>query len=550
MKKLFSFFTIALFFIVILAGFLRIYRLGEYPVGFHIDEASLGYNGYSMLKTGKDEHGKVLPLYIDMFGDNRPSGYHYLTIIPIAIFGLNEFATRLPGAFFGTITVIALFYLVLSLFKDKKLALLCSLLLAIAPWHVVSSRASAESVVALFFILVGFAYVVQSLQSKKYRHLIVGFCSLALSFQFYHTPRVFVPLLVLCLVGMLIKSRSSYRRTFVLTGITCVMALGLASFLLIFVIKGGTGRFSQVSIFGSPGTKLVMEEQFREDGTRNVVPKIARIFHNKIINYSLTFVSNYTDYFSGKFLFVEGGKPLWYKIPGMGMLYLIELPFVIIGFAYLLTQPNMLLKLPLIWLLLGPLVASITTDDIPNIQRVMVMLPMWEVIAGYGFFKAVSLFTGRKRKVFILLFSILFAYNFIYFLHQYFVHGSSHVTIYRFNGFKEMVLATQKEYNNFDTIIMTKASGGIYPHVLFFTKYDPATYQKEGSPKDPDFGGFGKFIFSPQICPSINGDDKLPKTGKILYIDGGTCKVSPLLKQKRIQREDGTTAFILVYPNE
>ena len=113
-----------------------------------------------------------------------------------------------------------------------------------------------------------------------------------------------------------------------------------------------------------------------------------------------------------------------------------------------------------------------------------------------------------------------------------------------------MVLATQKEYKNFDTIIMTKASGGIYPHVLFFTKYDPAVYQKEGSPKDPDFGGFGKFIFSPQICPSINGDDRLPKTGKILYIDGGTCKISPLLKQKRIQREDGTTAFILVYPNE
>ena len=74
---------ILLVFVVLLAGFCA--STGDsFPVGFHIDEASLGYNGYSMLKTGKDEHGNRFPLYIDMFGDNRPSGYHYLTIIPIA----------------------------------------------------------------------------------------------------------------------------------------------------------------------------------------------------------------------------------------------------------------------------------------------------------------------------------------------------------------------------------------------------------------------------------------------------------------------------------
>lgn len=540
-------YNILLLLIVLIAGFLRIYQLSSYPVGFHIDEASLGYNGYSMLKTGKDEHGDRFPLYIDMFGDNRPSGYHYLTIIPIAIFGLNEFATRLPGAFFGTLTAVAFYFFVLALFKDKKFALFCSFLLAISPWHIVSSRASAESIVALFFILAGFACIIQSLQFKNIRILIAGFVSLLLSFQFYHTPRVFVPVLVLCIFLMLYKTSKSFAFKYKRTAIFCCIGLALISFLLVFVIKGGTGRFKQVSIFGSPETRLVMEEEFREDGTKGVKPAVARMFHNKVINYSLTFVSNYIDYFSGRFIFLEGGKPLWYQVPRVGLIYLIELPFIIIGFVYLLSQSVLLLKFPLVWLFAAPLVASITTDDIPNIQRVMVLFPMLELLAGYGFIKLLTVLSGKKTKVAVLIIVIILFGNVAYFFHQYFIHAASHVTIYRFNGFKEMVLDVQKEYDNYDSIIISKSAGGMYPHVLFYTMYDPAIYQKEGSPKDPDFGGFGKFIFTPQDCPSMQGDSRYPTTGRNLYVNRGTCMISPLTPQKRIFREDGTQAFIIVY---
>jgi len=529
--------------IILLAGFLRFYGLGDVPVGFHIDEASLGYNGYSMLKTGRDEHGNKFPLYIDMFGDNRPSGYHYLTIFPIAIFGLNEFATRLPGAFFGTISVLSFFILVMAITRDKKVALMSSLLLAISPWHIVSSRASAESIVALFFILTGFAYILRSLSGQNIRSLVFGFILLALSFQFYHTPRVFVPLIIICIAAMVVKNHVRFSRRFKIAGMLCCFALTFISLLLVFGISGGTGRFSQVSIFGFPQTRLVMEEQFREDGIMGTPLVAVRIFHNKITNYFLTFVSNYTDYFSGKFLFIEGGKPPWYKIPDMGLIYLAELPFIIIGFAYLLTQKRFMLKFPLVWLALAPVVASITTDDIPNIQRSMVMFPMLELIAVFGIVKS-------RRYVGMLFIVFIFVCNVAYFFHQYVVHGSSHQTLYRFNGFKEMVLEVKQKHDVVDRIVMTKTGGGIYPHVLFFTQYDPSTYQKEGSPKDPDFAGFGKFIFSPQFCPSTESSDNVIKTGRALFVDSGTCEISPLAKTQKIFREDGSTAFVIVYPNE
>jgi len=550
MRKFAYYIPIILCIITLLAGVLRIYGLSDYPTGFHIDEASLGYNGYSMLKTGKDEHGNRFPLYIDMFGDNRPSGYHYLTIIPIAVFGLNEFATRLPGALFGTISIIAFFFLVRVISKNDKISILASLLLAISPWHVVSSRASAEAIVALFFIMTGVTSIVHSFDSKKIRFLALGCFLVTMSFFFYHTPRVFVPLLLIGIALVNFNDLKKYSLNFKISGIMCFLAVSLVSFLLVFIIKGGTGRFTQVSIFGFPETRLVMEEQIREDGTKKLTPIVSRSFHNKITNYSLTFVTNYLDYFSGKFLFMSGGQPRWYRVPGMGMLYLFELPFIVFGFIYVAVKQSRYLKMILMWLIAAPLVASVTVDDIPNIQRVMVMFPMLEILASIGIVMLLSRWKGLMRHAYIIMVCIGMCGNMAYFMHQYVIHGSTHETIFRFNGFKEMVLEVRKVYDQFDTIIVTKTLGGIYPHVLFFMDYDPILYQKEGSPKDKNYKGFGKFIFTPQSCPSVNGDDNLPTTGRILYVNSETCKIPPLVTQKRIYREDGSTAFILVYPQD
>jgi len=37
------------------------------PPGFNADEAAFGYNAYSLLKTGRDEYGTLLPLSIKSF---------------------------------------------------------------------------------------------------------------------------------------------------------------------------------------------------------------------------------------------------------------------------------------------------------------------------------------------------------------------------------------------------------------------------------------------------------------------------------------------------
>src|SRR3989344_9427343 len=233
--------------------FIRLNALSSFPVGFHQDEASVGYNGYSLLITGKDDNNNSFPLYIDMFGDNRPSGYHYLTIIPIMLFGLTEFSTRFSSALFGSITVFAIFFFVVTIFRDKRLGLISAFLLTIAPWHFVLSRASAEAIVALFFILSGFSLIIYSLRNQKLLFLFSGTLLVSFSFFFYHTPRIFVPLLFFSLILFLFSTLRRYNgNRYKISLIGSFLFLSILVFTLVFLIKGGTGRYNQVNIFSFP----------------------------------------------------------------------------------------------------------------------------------------------------------------------------------------------------------------------------------------------------------------------------------------------------------
>ena len=96
---------------------LRLFRLADRPLGFTWDEAALGYNAFSLLKTGRDEHGQILPVVFKSFGDYKPGLYIYFTVPSVALLGLNEFAVRLPSALFGTLLIPVIFLLTYKLFK-------------------------------------------------------------------------------------------------------------------------------------------------------------------------------------------------------------------------------------------------------------------------------------------------------------------------------------------------------------------------------------------------------------------------------------------------
>jgi len=95
MKEIMKYFfkkpALYLVLILVLAVFLRFYKIGQVPPSLNWDEVAMGYNAYSILKTGQDEWGRKFPLLgFESFGEYKLPVFVYATIPGVWLFGLNE----------------------------------------------------------------------------------------------------------------------------------------------------------------------------------------------------------------------------------------------------------------------------------------------------------------------------------------------------------------------------------------------------------------------------------------------------------------------------
>ena len=130
---------------LVLGIFFRFWRLGETPKGFYFDEAALGYNAFSIMKTGRDEYGMNLPILFRSFADFKTPIYTYFLVPIYKVLGMSIWSTRLLSAVSGVIIVLFGFLIVKKISKNNRLALLTCLLMAISPWLIMFSRTSYET---------------------------------------------------------------------------------------------------------------------------------------------------------------------------------------------------------------------------------------------------------------------------------------------------------------------------------------------------------------------------------------------------------------------
>jgi hypothetical protein len=95
----------------------------------------------------------------------RPA-FSLLTGLSMACIGPRVYAAHAVSAFFGTLSVLALFFLARSVFP-RRVALLASLLLALSGYHYVYSVAGLADVSAMFFTLVSFLFYSMSRREDR-----------------------------------------------------------------------------------------------------------------------------------------------------------------------------------------------------------------------------------------------------------------------------------------------------------------------------------------------------------------------------------------------
>lgn len=540
--------------ILILAFILRFYKLGEIPAGFHADEAVVGYNAYSFLTTGRDEYGNTPSFTLRSFDDFRPALYTYLTIPAIAAWGSNEYAVRIPAAVFSFLTVVLFYYLTYRITRDRQISIYSTFLLAVSFWHLDLSREASEKVVALFLVLAGIFFLFIFKEEKRKRDLFLAFISWFLAVNTYYAPRFFLPPFLLVL--FLIYRKSIFGKIKILP-VCLILFFLLLLFYFSFIFKGSTIRLAQLNVFTHPEVRLVLEEQIREEPVgANLL--LTRVFHNKIVNYSLAVISKYGEYFNLDFLVMGKGEPARVIIPNVGLLSIVEIPFLLAGIYFFLREKKDWNIFLLFWILIAPLPAAFTVDETPNVCRTLIMLPALDITTAYGFIKIKNMVATRKRLLllpfFFIIISGFFSWNFFYYLHQYYIHQRFHRPWYRHYGYKELVSYVDSVKKNYRQIYITKAYGSPYIFFLFYSKYDPKTYWSYGSPRDKDWGGFDNYVFIPENCPlRVKKEDPLKRINGekgILYVNMGECEMPKTNAKllKTIFREDNTPAFqILEY---
>jgi len=536
---------ILLFAIVLVAGIFRFWGLSSNPPSLYWDEVSQGYNSYSILKTGHDEHNEFFPIArFQAFGDYKAPVYIYLDVPFIAVFGETPLGVRFPSALLGTLTVLAAYGLVFEMFREHKnrqtLALLTAFLLSISPWHVQLSRAAYEGNIATFFTVLG-VYLFFLAKNRNFLWFIVSGISFVLGFYAFNAHRIFIPLLAITLGLFYFKDILVKKRLAILLG-GCILALALLiPFLLYLRTPESRLRFNEVNIF-SDSSIVVQSNAFIKQENNSL---LADVLHNRRVLFTFSYLKHYFDFFNPNYLFFTGDVNPRFSMQDIGELYLWELPFLIAGVYMLIKHKKRESAVIFTWFILAPIAAA-TARETPHALRSETYIPTYEIIAAFGLFGMITFLNKFKplyRKLCYVFLGAIILITVIVAAHNYFAHFPIQYSGDWQYGYKQAVTYTKAEESKYDIIAFTQNYGRPYIYVLFYGNISPQTYWKTGKVTRDQFGFYnvqsiGKYQFrNTLIEPSDAGK-------RVLYV-GSPDQIPGNLKiLKTINFLNGKPAFV------
>lgn len=436
MKKNLLLIFILLFFLIT-----RLYKISQIPASVYWDEASIGYNAYSVLKTGHDEWGEFLPLHFRAFGEFKLPVYIYSVMVVELIFGLTQFAVRLPSVIYGFFSVLGLYLLTKKITNNKKIALLSSFLFSLTPWFFIFSRTGYEAVAGLAFFIFAIYFLLLSFE-KNWKLIISIFLFISAIYS-YNSSRILTPLFLF--LGITIFGFKTKRRG-----------------VLVLLISLGLLILSLLPIY-----KL-----YSQDSGLNRLQTVAA---------TQSIIKNYLSHFSFNFLFIKGDSNPRSQIPGSPELFLIDLPFIVLGIIYIFKKGSLKYFGILTTLLVSFIPAAITKES-PHALRSILAAPTFAVISSLGIYFSLELF--RKNKKYLLtgiisLYLICFGVYYYKFITKYNLLTSADWQY----SYKE-IFTTQKEG------VVSDKYAQPYIFALFYLKYPPEGFRETVKYNPVDKWGF------------------------------------------------------------
>src|SRR3989338_8358898 len=357
---------ILLFAIILLFLLTRLYKIAEIPPSVYWDEASIGYNAYSIAETSKDEWGEFLPLHFRAFGEFKLPVYIYATAVSVKLFGLNEFAVMLPSVIF--------------------------------------SLTGYEATAGLFFFLLGIFFWLKFQKSSVF--IILSCLSFVFSAYSYNSFRVLLPFLLPGLFLLLFIHRNKSRKVLI---ISLILGIGILIFgfipIIEFLSKGEGNRLDVIGIFDSQKKNIQIFHTFATNYMAHFNPKF--LLTSGDVNLRSQ-QSNFGEIYLVEFPFLLMGLLSLYKTKKMQNLILIYLFFIsFIPSAITREAPHALRSV-----LSAPLISIISSFGIYSFYQTLT--------------KAKSKVVNNFFIIIILFFVFSFGWYFFKFLFSYNKEAAEH----------------------------------------------------------------------------------------------------------------------------
>ena len=463
--------------ILLIAGIVpRVIALGRVPLGLNQDEACNGYDAYSLLQTGRDQHGNRLPIVIQAFNDYRMALFDYSLVPIVGLFGLEPASVRLGAALWGIADLAALAllgYLMLGV-RGGAIAIV---LAALSPWHLQLSRFGHEAISAAATISWAMACFLLWQKRRWSGWLMLSALLFGLSLYSYSITKVFVPAWMILLA---IFYWSDLRRDAVKALAAAAIVILCAAPQVFLLWRQGAelqARFAQVSIFSQSGWTLLTA-------------------HN--------FLTGLASHFRFDFLFVHGQGGLGAELlhaPGFGQLLRAQWAMVALALCSLYdARYRMPVILLLDWLIVAALPAAATLPA-PHMLRDILAITPWTLLSALGlvFLLDFAACPVALRRVLAGALMLAVLWEGASFVRFYFgPYASLAARSYQY-GMEQVVQATEQLSRDREPVVITPRINQPYIYVLFYRRYPPALFQSEAPRQNVTlFGrvrGFDRYMF-------------------------------------------------------
>lgn len=444
--------------ILLLGLAIRIYRIWEVPM--YGDELTMVYDTYSIVKTGSDSTGQKFPLTFKM-GAGRPGGYIYFSTPFVAIFGPTVWGERSLSLLSGLGMIILIYFLGKKLLGEK-VGLTASFLMAISPWDVYLSRAGYEAHFALFLALAG----ITAFTYKKYLLWAITWGIAALT---YPTFKLTLPLIFVLLASLNDFSKLIKIKLFLVSLVTLGL-FGIVALSQSFTANSEQ-RFLTQNIFSDYGVSQSVIQRVDNERTISTLPKVFKpIFINKQIEYGRMVFENYVKNISPEFLILRGdGNPR--QNPGeMGMLFIIDLPLILISLTILWRENRRLFILLFGWVLITPIATMFFPEA--HALRNDLMLPALVLLTSFALTKV-------PKKFAYVCIGLMFVQLIYILIRVYFIAPNKFASFWSTDAKKYALEAKQKAQEGQKIVLSTQKIDNIEYAYEVYAKVDPTLVQSQ-----------------------------------------------------------------------